>query len=273
MRARDDARARSPRARARRAPRRSRARRDRSPSGWKNGTTSSRIDASSEASRYCAEREQRPEDDVAVRVGRPDAALALEEHEPLRPVAVGVLVGEDAQQQVAQRLPAAERQQQLDRTLADVARAPAAARSTARGRAARGSGSARCGRTRAGCPADRRRRSRTDCAAGALNATGPAIAVQNRVAAASSSARCRRGRGRGDQAAGDAEADARRRRGDHRQERLPTRPPVGEQHLVAAHRSMVVPACGSMRKHAVGEAAADVGVGDRPHDDPRRRRA
>ena len=73
------------------------------------------------------ERVHRPEDDVAVRVGRPDGAFAIEEHEPLRPVAVGVLVGEDAQQQVAQRLPAAERQQQLDRTLAHVARAPAAA--------------------------------------------------------------------------------------------------------------------------------------------------
>ena len=55
------------------------------------------------------QRVQRPEDDVAVRVGRPDIAFALEEHEPLRPVAVGVLIGKDAQQEVAQRLPAAER--------------------------------------------------------------------------------------------------------------------------------------------------------------------
>ena len=55
-------------------------------------------------------------------------AIALEEHEPLRPVAVGVLRAHHAQQQVADRLDAPERQQQLDRTLADVARAPAAAR-------------------------------------------------------------------------------------------------------------------------------------------------
>ncbi len=74
------------------------------------------------------EREQRPEDDVAVRVAGADAALALEEHEPLRPVAVGILRREDAQQQIAERREAAEREQQLDRPLADVARAPAAAR-------------------------------------------------------------------------------------------------------------------------------------------------
>ena len=74
------------------------------------------------------ERQQRPEDDVAVRVAGSDAALALEEHEPLRPVAVGILVAEDAQQELAHGLEAAEREQQLDRPLAHVARAPAAAR-------------------------------------------------------------------------------------------------------------------------------------------------
>ena len=35
--------------------------------------------------------QQRPEDDVAVGIAGPDIALALEEHEPLGPVAVGVL--------------------------------------------------------------------------------------------------------------------------------------------------------------------------------------
>ena len=74
------------------------------------------------------EREHRPEDDVAVRIVRADAPLALEEHEPLRPVAVRVLVAVDAQQQVAHRLAATQREQQLDGPLADVARAPAAAR-------------------------------------------------------------------------------------------------------------------------------------------------
>ena len=74
------------------------------------------------------ECEQRPEHDVAVRISRTDAALAFEEHEPLRPIAVLVLVAEYAQQQLAHRFRAPEREQQLDRTLAHVARAPAAAR-------------------------------------------------------------------------------------------------------------------------------------------------
>ena len=72
--------------------------------------------------------EQRPEDDVAVRIAGTQIALALEEREPLRPVAVRVLRGKDAQQQVTHRLRAAQRQQHLERSLADVARAPSAAR-------------------------------------------------------------------------------------------------------------------------------------------------
>ena len=71
--------------------------------------------------------QQRPEHDVAMRVAGADAGLALEEHEPLRPVAVRVLRGEGAQQQVAHRCRAAQRQQHLQRALADVAGAPAAA--------------------------------------------------------------------------------------------------------------------------------------------------
>ena len=75
-----------------------------------------------------AEREQRPEHDVAVRVAGADRGVALEEHEPLRPVAVGALRLHHAQQQVAHRRGVAVREQQLGRALADVARAPAAAR-------------------------------------------------------------------------------------------------------------------------------------------------
>jgi hypothetical protein len=74
-----------------------------------------------------AEREQRPEDDVAVRIVGADVAVALEEHEPLGPVAAGTLRAEDAAQQVAHRRQATLREQQLDGALADVARAPAAA--------------------------------------------------------------------------------------------------------------------------------------------------
>jgi hypothetical protein len=73
------------------------------------------------------ERQERPEDDVAVRVVGADAAIAIEEREPLRPVAVRVLLPEDAQQQITDRRPAADREQQLDRALAHVARPPAPA--------------------------------------------------------------------------------------------------------------------------------------------------
>ena len=72
--------------------------------------------------------EQRPEDDVAVRIAGTQLALALEERKPLRPVAVGVLRREDTQQQVTHRLRAVKRQQHLERSLANVARAPSAAR-------------------------------------------------------------------------------------------------------------------------------------------------
>ena len=73
------------------------------------------------------EGEHRPIDDVAVRISWTDAALALEKHEPLRPVAVRVLLAENAQQDIAHRPEAPEPEHQLDRALAHVARAPAAA--------------------------------------------------------------------------------------------------------------------------------------------------
>ena len=63
-----------------------------------------------------------------MRIAGADGALALEEHEPLRPVAVGSLRLHHPQQQITHRRGVAEREQQLDRALADVARAPAAAR-------------------------------------------------------------------------------------------------------------------------------------------------
>ena len=57
----------------------------------------------------------------------PDGALALEKHEPLRPVAVGVLVAEDPHENVADRLRATEGEQQFHRPLGHVAGAPATA--------------------------------------------------------------------------------------------------------------------------------------------------
>ena len=69
--------------------------------------------------------EQRPEDDVAMRIPRPQLPLALDELKPLRPVAVLVLRGEDPQQEVPRGFGAVQREQHLQRTLAHVAGAPA----------------------------------------------------------------------------------------------------------------------------------------------------
>ncbi len=73
-----------------------------------------------------SEHHQRPEHDVAVRVAGTNVPLALEEHEPLRPITVGILLPHDPQQHVAYRLHATQGEQQFDRSLADIARAPAA---------------------------------------------------------------------------------------------------------------------------------------------------
>ncbi len=72
------------------------------------------------------EHDERPEDDVAVRIARADVALALKEGEPLRPIAVGILLPHHPQQDIAYRLNGAERQQHLNWALAHIARAPAA---------------------------------------------------------------------------------------------------------------------------------------------------
>jgi hypothetical protein len=73
-----------------------------------------------------ANRKDRPEDDVAVRVLLPGLRERRQELEGLRPVAAGVLRPEDAQQHVAHRVLTAERGEQADRSLAHVARAPGA---------------------------------------------------------------------------------------------------------------------------------------------------
>ena len=71
--------------------------------------------------------EDGPEDDVAVRVLLARLGQRREELERLRPVAAGVLGAEDAEQHVAHGVLPAERREQADRALADVARAPRAA--------------------------------------------------------------------------------------------------------------------------------------------------
>lgn len=71
--------------------------------------------------------QERPEDHVAMRIAGANLALSVEEHEPLRPVAIGVLGREHLRQQRAHRRHLVERQQHFERALADIARAPAAA--------------------------------------------------------------------------------------------------------------------------------------------------
>ena len=134
---------------------------------WKNGTRSSSSAASPEAITYWAEREQRPEHDVAVRVAGADRALALEEHEPLRPIAVRILRTHHAQQQIAHRRGVAEREQHLERALTDIARAPPAARVLLETPRRRGSARTRCACTRARC-----RQAARPCRRAALAAGG-----------------------------------------------------------------------------------------------------
>ena len=61
-----------------------------------------------------------------MRIPRADVALALKEHEPLRPITVGVLLSEDPAQEIPDRLKAAQREQQFHRPLTDIAGPPAA---------------------------------------------------------------------------------------------------------------------------------------------------
>ena len=74
-----------------------------------------------------AERLERPDDDVAVRLPVLHHGIGFE-HEPLRPVAaLFVLLSEENAQNLFDRLIVLERQQEFDRALAHVARAPGAA--------------------------------------------------------------------------------------------------------------------------------------------------
>ena len=71
-----------------------------------------------------AERLQRPHDDVAMAVTVPDLSVRLE-HEPLRPVATRfVLLREHDPQDLLDGLIVLEREEELDRSLAYVARPP-----------------------------------------------------------------------------------------------------------------------------------------------------
>ena len=94
-----------------------------------------------------AQRLERPVNHVTVAVGLLDLAIPIE-HEPLRPVAgLRVLVRVDGAKMSRTGAELAGREEVLHGSLADVADTPRGAARTARARAARRSGSSRCGRT------------------------------------------------------------------------------------------------------------------------------
>ncbi len=73
------------------------------------------------------ERLQRPDDDVAMRVAGADVGIG-QQHEPLRPVGrLPVLLGEERAQDAVHLGVVAHGEQELDRTLTDIARAPGGA--------------------------------------------------------------------------------------------------------------------------------------------------
>ena len=180
---------------------------------------------------------------------RPDVALAIEEHEPLRPVAVGVLVAKT----------------RSSRSRSGSQRPSASSSSTGPWH------TSRVPQPPPGVLLEPARREVVDqrvvgepgqdvlqprhvggerTAAGGRSATGPVMLVQNRVVRrlvalpAASDDRA---------TPGDAETDAPAPGPSRTQERLPAGSAVGEQHLVSAHRSMVVPAAASMRKPPSGK--------------------
>ena len=236
-----------------------------SPSGWKNGTASSRI-----AGVVGGEQVLRPARAAARRrcrraSRRPDVALALEEHEPLRPVAVGVL--RPRRRAAAGRAAAPSgRARAASRPAPGRRRAcPSRRPSTARARAAPGSGPARCARARAGSPAGRRPPSPTATAAGATRA--PAGDAPSRTGSRPRSSSARRARSR---RCGRSDAPVMRklsalgRGGDDR--RGTAAGATGRRRTAASSppdRSMTVPPAASMRKKPSREAPADVGVGHR----------
>ena len=187
-----------------------------------------------------AERLQRPDDDVAVAVAVADMGVGLE-HEPLRPVAaVLVLLGEDDREDLAHRRSCSERQQELDRPLADVARAPGGAavllepvrhgQVDHRVWASQGSSASSAATTSA---SPRRRRSRVTwlqkraaAARAAASSTPPGIAVGER-------SRPRRGRSSD---ADDGESEGRGRLRPECDEAAAASDAVGVEKLVAADR-------------------------------------
>ena len=213
------------------------------------------------------ECEQRPEHDVAVRVFWTDAALALEEHEPLRPIAVLVLIAEYAQQQLAHRCRAPEREQPLDWTLADVARAPAAARillEAARRemvypRVVREPGQdGRNGRHIHRCR--RLQNQRTGHAVPEASSRGRIACTQISGIRLQLFGWCL------DQLPGDAQSDRCGGRGDQHHEGLAARAAVGEEQLVCAHALDRGTGRHVDAKRPVGKAASDIGVGQACND-------
>ena len=73
------------------------------------------------------QRQQRPEDDVSVGILAAVVALAFEHAEPLRPIAVRLLLREGARQKIVQGLETTEGEEHFKGDLHDVARPPVAA--------------------------------------------------------------------------------------------------------------------------------------------------
>ena len=64
--------------------------------------------------------------ELAVGISGAAAAFPFKEHEPLRPVAIGILLAENAAEQISNRFKPAECEQELQWSLADIAGSPAA---------------------------------------------------------------------------------------------------------------------------------------------------
>ena len=268
---------RSRRARARRAARSSRARRARRPRRGRTAPTSSRIDASSDASRYCASASTGQKTMSPCESSGTDVALALEEHEPLRPVAVRVLVAEDAQQQVAHRLASGRARAAARRVPGRRRACPSRRPSTARDRAARGSGSARRARTRAGSPggARRRRRAATSrpAAGGAARSCRARTArrVRDRRRGPTRRRRLRPASTRWPVIRKPTDRDAARH--EHEEGLIPRLRPSAKSSSSPPTASMVVPRAGSMRKQPSGKRRPTSLSGGAPSATPRSSRA
>ena len=264
--------ARSARARARRAPARWRAAPSASPSGWKIRHSSSRIAASPPAIRYWASASSGQNTMSPCESPGTDAALALEEHEPLRPVAVGILALAYAQQQLAHRLPCG-RARAATRPDPGTRRAcPSRRPSTARGRAARDSGSS------ASCASQGRmacRRASRSTDAGASSTSGPVMPCQKRAAVAASLAHrsaasgLTSSGGASTQLPGDAQADRVAGAVIDTTKGWPRERPSVNSNSSPPTRSIAVPGATSMRNAPSGKRRPDVGVGQAATITPR----